>query len=247
MFVDPLAEKTMEPYSYVSNNPVNMVDPTGMKGEDWIFHFHNETFIGVTDTGKGSAIRFKINGKEMSLNPRNAANSKYFAIVSKYIVGQVNAKLNVSYKIVDEKSRTGGYHVSNTNNVTITDRSFETNNFYDIKSNAIHEDDHYKRGPVRNYLDHVETYFNEARSKNFSKTSISKRHGHAIATAQRLINAYANGDFGGDGNAFIEYVNEYNILNPDFKLDPDTRGVPSIKVGNDKENINPNLEMRYEQ
>ena len=36
MFVDPLAEKTIEPYLYVSNNPVNLVDPTGMEGEGWI-------------------------------------------------------------------------------------------------------------------------------------------------------------------------------------------------------------------
>jgi len=38
MFVDPLAEKYpgWTPYHYVHNNPVNMVDPTGMEGEGWI-------------------------------------------------------------------------------------------------------------------------------------------------------------------------------------------------------------------
>jgi len=30
---DPLAEKTMEPYAYVYNNPIKLVDPTGMEGE----------------------------------------------------------------------------------------------------------------------------------------------------------------------------------------------------------------------
>ncbi|MCS4239705.1 RHS repeat-associated protein [Myroides gitamensis] len=40
MNVDPLAEKMPQwnPYAYTFNNPINMVDPTGMIGEDWIEH-----------------------------------------------------------------------------------------------------------------------------------------------------------------------------------------------------------------
>jgi len=33
--VDPLAEETMTPYQYVGNNPVNMIDPTGMNHHDY--------------------------------------------------------------------------------------------------------------------------------------------------------------------------------------------------------------------
>jgi hypothetical protein len=33
--VDPLAEKTMTPYQYVHNNPVNLIDPTGMSADGW--------------------------------------------------------------------------------------------------------------------------------------------------------------------------------------------------------------------
>lgn len=44
--VDPLVEKTMSPYAYVNNNPVNLIDPTGLAPE-----WHED--------GKGNLIKDK--------------------------------------------------------------------------------------------------------------------------------------------------------------------------------------------
>ena len=34
--IDPLAEETMQPYSYANNNPIFFIDKNGMKGTDWV-------------------------------------------------------------------------------------------------------------------------------------------------------------------------------------------------------------------
>ena len=51
--VDPLAEKTMTPYAYTNNNPIMLVDPTGMKGEDppTSFGFRIGVSIGIGSNG----------------------------------------------------------------------------------------------------------------------------------------------------------------------------------------------------
>ncbi|QYJ68241.1 RHS repeat-associated core domain-containing protein [Flavobacterium litorale] len=44
--VDPLAEQTGDTYGYVYNNPINLVDPTGMKGDDWYIDAQTGKVLG---------------------------------------------------------------------------------------------------------------------------------------------------------------------------------------------------------
>ncbi|MDP9957138.1 RHS repeat-associated protein [Epilithonimonas hungarica] len=52
---DPLAEKTFEPYAYVYNNPVRMIDPTGMEGEEVETDANGNETISVVGNIKLSA------------------------------------------------------------------------------------------------------------------------------------------------------------------------------------------------
>ncbi|MCB9203237.1 MAG: RHS repeat-associated core domain-containing protein [Flavobacteriales bacterium] len=51
--VDPLAEQTMQSYIYVSQNPMNLIDPTGMSGESTHIDEEGNVIAVINDGDKG--------------------------------------------------------------------------------------------------------------------------------------------------------------------------------------------------
>ena len=65
--IDPLAEKTHDPYGYVWNNPMKFLDPTGMKGED-IIKVNAEGYVQEIIPQKGPHVVQDMKGNVLNLN-----------------------------------------------------------------------------------------------------------------------------------------------------------------------------------
>lgn len=236
----------MTPYQYCGNNPIMFTDPTGMSREDWRFTFKNGILISVMNTGKGDNIFFNVNGRDVSLNSTSSSNKMFFAEVTKYFTNLVDSKLWSSYDIVSNESTTAGYHVPGSDKIVLTSLTYSnSSNYYNILNTVYHEKLHVDRGRSKSYKDHAFVYRDQTKHSSFSKTSQSYRYNNAKQFAQRMINSFAAGEYGGRTENFYNDINQYNKLNPDYKVTPNLIGEPSIRVGNSKEDIYPKLDMKY--
>lgn len=245
MFVDPLAEETMQPYIYVSNNPIRFIDPTGRKYEDWTFSFTRGFLTSVKQSGNGSDIYIVINGK--SYNPNSISDQDRKSLrnqILNYVGSKINNQVKFSYK---ELSGKGGHYDSNNNEIVVTHSTFNQNNIYDLINVIEHEDFHFQNGPVKTFKDHVKVYMQQAGTAAFKKSSEGNKYTNAVATAQRMINSYALGEI--DDKKFVDMKNQYNKLNLDYSLKIHPEGnseTTSITVGHDKKhyyydkNLKPN-------
>ena len=116
--VDPLAEKTHDPYGYVWNNPMKFIDPTGMIGQDW---YQNK---------KTGDIEWKDTNKELKgynhLGRKNTIGISHRSYTGKYTdrMYYLNANGSVTEKTGDGKTTLahveGGKSIQTIGGTTIT-------------------------------------------------------------------------------------------------------------------------------
>jgi len=126
---------------------------------------------------------------------------------------------NATLQYMNVNDNRGGNYNHKTNTITVTNNAFRYNNIYDVMSVIEHEVIHQKdKGVVTSFKDHVRVYKEQAKSPTFEKTSKEFKSSHAVATAQRILSGYVNGDY--DSKAMELEIDSYNKLNSGNKLKP---------------------------
>ena len=112
--IDPLTEKTYDPYGYVWNNPMKFIDPTGMKPEDDYIDATTGKLLG-SDGAKTNNIRV------IYRSDWNDIKEQYKGTTSE----QATSELQSRSSIVTINSTQINSDINNANNETIADQTKE--------------------------------------------------------------------------------------------------------------------------
>ena len=171
---------------------------------------------------------------------RSVSDFFYIGINRDQLVKKIGESIDptTNYFYSNTFDSTGGSYDYDNNVVMITNKSFQFYNLNDVKSTIEHELLHKKFGKAETFKDHVDVYFNQAKSGTFKKTSDKYKAAHSVAYGQRLLNSYVKGEIASDD--FDNQIAEYNLLNQNFKISRNNAQKPkddSLKVANINVNI----------
>uniref|UniRef100_UPI00068841ED RHS repeat domain-containing protein n=1 Tax=Riemerella columbina TaxID=103810 RepID=UPI00068841ED len=99
--VDPLVEKTMQPYAYTNNNPIMLIDPTGMEGEGWIEQLQNGKKTYTYNPNINTISDAKLVGYNNVTNVYSSANVSMESILG---MGGYSYSLNSDGSVTDNQN-----------------------------------------------------------------------------------------------------------------------------------------------
>ena len=106
--VDPLAEKTNDPYGYVWNNPMKFIDPTGMVGEGINTDLYNINGKKIGTDGVNNGVKMVVTDRKEANQISKIKGNIDLNNVKSAVTLPSNATLKESLNVLDRTIANGG-------------------------------------------------------------------------------------------------------------------------------------------
>ena len=106
--VDPLAEKTMTPYAYTNNNPIMLVDPTGMESEGINTDLYNIDGKKIGTDGVNNGVKMVVTDRKEANQISKIKGNIDLNNVKSAVTLPSNATLKESLNVLDRTIANGG-------------------------------------------------------------------------------------------------------------------------------------------